>query len=240
MVGKKFGEPGPIVITLKNKAPRAYADDIDEAQPADTARTSKTSEAAAGGDEEALALPRDISSPSPQKRSPSREKDSGSAPVLNHAALEDIFARFHGELDNWLQGESSKLDRQEAEGQKSLDSLRRSTRLVLEFLRVHSPTLYEELGADCSGEAFTTKALPQFLDIVNEDRRKLEDASNALRTFASRRFPKNEDIASQKASSSPIPLLKEILRQLEKGGSSASKRGRGGGSCSRSRSRSRG
>jgi len=149
--------------------------------------------------------------------------------VLNVTALEDIFAKFHGELDTWLQGESAKLQRVEAKGDAAQETLRSSANLVCDFVRDHAPQTYSDLGPDPPGEGFTTKALPSFLEIVDQDGKALEEICSLLGEFADRRFPKNEELANLKADSSPLPLLRAILRMLAaqpKGQEAGSRRGR--------------
>lgn len=136
------------------------------------------------------------------------------SPVLNHTALEDIFARFHGELDTWLRVESDKLERLEARGTLARDSLKKSADLVCDYVRDHSPSTYADLGQDPGGDTFTTRTLPQLLDLIDEDRVLLQDMMGVLTQFADRRFPKNEELSGLKAGISPLPLFSALLRLL--------------------------
>uniref|UniRef100_A0A7S0ZRS8 Uncharacterized protein n=1 Tax=Noctiluca scintillans TaxID=2966 RepID=A0A7S0ZRS8_NOCSC len=181
---------GPIVITLKKS----------HGSKDDAVARSRSRSVRAKPKERAASL------------SPLREPMAPS--ILNVTALEDIFARFHGELDTWLQRESRKLERAERRGSGARDALGRSGTLVCDFLRDYAPRTYQELGAEPQGEAFTTRALPQFLEMVEEDQRALQEATAVLGAFAERRFPKNKELALLKNDSSPLPLMRAILRLL--------------------------
>lgn len=204
------GKPGPIVITLKKRLGPAKRDEPDEEddEPAGSTR--------AGGGLGARSRSRSPLRDGSEKRSlsPPRGGVPTVAPssVLNVSALEDIFARFHGQLDTWLQGESGKLERAEVRGNQCREQLQRCADRVCGFLRDHAPGA--DLGPDPNGEGFTTRALPQFLDLIEEDRRALQEASSVLAAFADRRFPKNEELTGLKAEASPMPLLRAILRLL--------------------------
>lgn len=204
--------PAPIVITLKKRLgpPRL----LDPEEISDVGATRGPSMGAATGPGAARRSrsrsPRRSPSPSPPSPRPAIAPSS----VLNAAALEDIFARFHGQLDTWLQAESGKLERAESRGNASRDMLRRGADRVCGFLCDYAPGAHTELGPDPSGEGFITRALPQFLDIIDEDRRALQEVAGALGAFADRRFPKSEELACLKAESSPLPLLRATLRLL--------------------------
>jgi len=213
-------KPGPIVITLKKRLGPAKRVDEDEddsalgaAGDAGVISTGGLGRSSLGGTI-SRSRSRRSNRHSPSPLSPLRAPAIAPSSVLNVAALEDIFARFHGHLDTWLQAESSKLERAEARGNGARDNLRQCADRVCDFLRDHAPRAYADLGPDPAGDGFTSRALPQFLDTINEDRRALQEAVGVLTAFVDRRFPKNEELASLKADASPLPLLRAILRLL--------------------------
>jgi len=220
-------KPGPIVITLKNRLgpPRRLGDDDEPRADDDAGLGGSLGGADAGGalgdalsgGERARSRSRSRDRRSPSPPSPLRPPAIARSSVLNVASLEDIFARFHGQFDSWLQAESQKLERQETRGKNARDSLNDCADRICDFLREQAPRVYEELGPDPAGESFGARALPGFLEIIDEDRRALQEASGALAAFAERRFPKSEELAGLKSDSeaSPVPLLKGILRQLK-------------------------
>eukprot|EP00927_Polykrikos_kofoidii_P017698 TRINITY_DN18081_c0_g1_i2.p1 TRINITY_DN18081_c0_g1~~TRINITY_DN18081_c0_g1_i2.p1 ORF type:complete len:288 (+),score=62.80 TRINITY_DN18081_c0_g1_i2:58-864(+) len=134
---------------------------------------------------------------SPARASPPREFTPAiaSSAVLNVGALEDIFSRFHGELDSWLQTESVKLERAEARGSTASGELAGAAERVCGFLRDLAPRVYEDLGRDAaSADNFAARTLPRFLEMLDDDRRVLQ--------------------ADLKAGSTPVPLLRALLRHL--------------------------
>jgi len=135
--------------------------------------------------------------------------------VLNVAALEDIFGRFHGQLDTWLQAETGKLERAEARGDTARGELQQSADRVCEVLREQAPRAYAELGPEpAAGDAFNARTLPKLLELLEEDQRALQEATKTIGAFADQKFPKNEELASLKEDDSPLPLLKATLRLL--------------------------
>lgn len=137
-----------------------------------------------------------------------------SSPRLNKSGLEDIFARFHGEFDGWIQKENGKLERSESRGFSAREELTNGGSVVCEYLRKHAPGVLDELGDDPLDEMFASRALPRFLEMVEEDRKVLTDAAGALSAFAERRFPNDSDLDPLKADSSPLPLLRSLLRKM--------------------------
>lgn len=142
--------------------------------------------------------------------------------MLDRSALEDIFARFHGGFDDWLQAESAKLERAEASGEAALAQLRKSADTVCSFLRDYVPRGTKDgadPGADPNPETFATQALPRFVEAIDDDRRVIREATDAIGAFIDRRFSgrDREDIAALKANDSPIPMLKAALRLLAAG-----------------------
>uniref|UniRef100_A0A7S4S349 Uncharacterized protein n=1 Tax=Alexandrium monilatum TaxID=311494 RepID=A0A7S4S349_9DINO len=220
-----MAKPGPIVITLKKRlGPARRLEDEDEAVSGITAEP--LGDLGSGGALGVISRSRSRSrkrSPSPlepiRKGSssplePLRTSAIAASSVLNVAALEDIFGRFHGQLDTWLQAESGKLERAEARGDSARGELRQCAEQVCEFLREHAPKAHAELGSDPAGDGFASRALPKFLEAIDEDRRALQEASAALAAFADRKFPKSEELAGLKEDVSPLPLLKALLRML--------------------------
>merc|ERR1719329_1446684 len=92
--------------------------------------------------------------------------------------------------------------------------MRRSADRVCSFLSDCAPAAYGDLGPEPAGDSFATRTLPLFFDVADEDRRALEEMSSSLAAFADRRFPKNDELASLKSETSPVPLLKGILKLL--------------------------
>lgn len=222
-------QTAPIVITLKKRSgpTRRSEPDHDE--------KSEELESRAAADPTGPLAPsksrsRDRSrSRRSAKKSRSRSRSSNAlakAALLNTTALEDIFARFHGNLDNWLKEESDKLERTEARGKTSAEDLQKCTEKVCGFFRDHASSA--DLGPDASGEGFTTRALPHFLELIDEDRRALQEAAGFLSAYAGRHFPNSSEVASFKADSSPLPMLKTLLR-LASSASAPKVRGGGGG-----------
>eukprot|EP00927_Polykrikos_kofoidii_P017697 TRINITY_DN18081_c0_g1_i1.p1 TRINITY_DN18081_c0_g1~~TRINITY_DN18081_c0_g1_i1.p1 ORF type:complete len:308 (+),score=67.11 TRINITY_DN18081_c0_g1_i1:58-924(+) len=154
---------------------------------------------------------------SPARASPPREFTPAiaSSAVLNVGALEDIFSRFHGELDSWLQTESVKLERAEARGSTASGELAGAAERVCGFLRDLAPRVYEDLGRDAaSADNFAARTLPRFLEMLDDDRRVLQEMTDLLSAFADRRLSKSESLADLKAGSTPVPLLRALLRHL--------------------------
>lgn len=229
-------KPAPIVITLKKRLGTSRRveedDDVSEAAekgtsapraPASTGAASR-SRSPAEREKSKSERPRSRKSPvkSPRKSrsplrslSPIRPAHTSTAPssVLNTSALEEIFNRFHKDIDSWLQGESAKLERSESRGKEARDCLKKNSNAVTEFLKDYAPRMYEDLGDDKEGESFTMRGLPNFLDLVDEDRRALQEFAGILSAFADRCFPKSKDLESLK-DGSPLPLLKAILKLL--------------------------
>mmetsp|Transcript_35894 Transcript_35894/g.94860 ORF Transcript_35894/g.94860 Transcript_35894/m.94860 type:complete len:268 (+) Transcript_35894:313-1116(+) len=167
------------------------------------------------------------------RRSPSPARPSNalvSSSVLDTSGLEDILARFHGQLDVWLKEESAKLEQVAARGKTSADDLQNCAEKVNGFFRDYASSA--DLGPDPRGEGFTTRALPHFLELIDEDRRALQEAMGFLKQYADKHFPKNEELASLKAASSPLPLLKALLRLAS---SAPAAKARGGGRKRRDR-----
>mmetsp|Transcript_29819 Transcript_29819/g.60124 ORF Transcript_29819/g.60124 Transcript_29819/m.60124 type:complete len:233 (-) Transcript_29819:71-769(-) len=226
-----MAKPGPIVITLKKRlGPKRLDDYEDEAAP-------PLPPADAEADLRGGSLPREPLAGLSRSRSRSRRRSpsplsplrtSGIAPssMMNVAALEDIFKRFHGQLDTWLQAESSKLERAEARGDAARGELRECGEQVGDFLRDQAPRAFADLGSDPAGEGFAVRAVPKLLEVLDEDRRALQEAAGALAAFADRRFPKSEELAGLKEDVSPLPLLKGILRQLASQPKASSRRAR--------------
>lgn len=159
---------------------------------------------------------------------------------MDNKALEDIFARFHGEFEGWVQAEKTKLERVDATGEAALSQLRKSADTVCSYLREYVLRGTKD-GADPAGdpnpETFATQALPRFVEAADDDRRMLREASELIAAFAERRFTgrDREDLAALKANESPVPLLKATLRLLAAGPKAAegpggrSRRGEGRG-----------
>merc|ERR1711957_121327 len=130
--------------------------------------------------------------------------------------LEEIFGRFHGELDSYLNDEENKLKKIDTRGKAARDGLERCAGRVNKFLSRHAPDRYSDPGPDPSGASFTAQALPKFLEIVAEDHRAMQEAVKQLAIVADR-FPKNEELAGLKDDSSPLPLLQALLPLLARG-----------------------
>mmetsp|Transcript_29856 Transcript_29856/g.84093 ORF Transcript_29856/g.84093 Transcript_29856/m.84093 type:complete len:288 (-) Transcript_29856:169-1032(-) len=199
---------GPIVIKLKKRGgpKRSNEDDDEDERGESPGARSRTRSPLREGSRK--------SSPPASPAGKLAEGDKSDS-VLNVVALEAIFARFHGQLDSWLTNESQKLKGAEDRGSGARESLERTAERINGFLRDYAPNA--ELGEDRTGDGFTTRALPQFLDLLEEDRRSLQDAQKEFISFADRRFPKNEEIAALKNDASPVPLMKAVLRLLASG-----------------------
>lgn len=232
-----------IVITLKNRYKSSRRDDAAPAPPARAPRPSSPARNTAPKDSlapsrsrsrsarrsERSRSPAPISPPpapiSPCDRSPSRDKaaqakaspSTTKSSILNVDGLEDIFARFHGELNKWLETDSSKLERSEARGAGAKESLASCADSVCDFVRGHAPQTYANLGENPKTEGFASRTLPQFFDLVEEDRHALQQTTKALGAFADRRFPNNEELTDLKKDSSPLPLVKALLRLMAEG-----------------------
>mmetsp|Transcript_88178 Transcript_88178/g.175083 ORF Transcript_88178/g.175083 Transcript_88178/m.175083 type:complete len:225 (+) Transcript_88178:85-759(+) len=205
---------GPIVIALKKRlgpARRAEEEETVAELPADPL-----------GDHGTATLGRTLSrsrSRRALRRSPSplshlAAPTIASSSVMNVAALEDIFARFHGQLDDWLHSESGKLERAETRGAAARESVQGCGDTICEFFRECSQRMPSELGPDPSVEGFASRTLPMFLETVDEDRRALQELTSALSSFADHHFPKNKELVDLKAAGSPVALLRAILRLL--------------------------
>eukprot|EP00747_Dinoflagellata_sp_TGD_P109453 gnl/TRDRNA2_/TRDRNA2_170687_c2_seq2.p2 gnl/TRDRNA2_/TRDRNA2_170687_c2~~gnl/TRDRNA2_/TRDRNA2_170687_c2_seq2.p2 ORF type:complete len:212 (+),score=55.01 gnl/TRDRNA2_/TRDRNA2_170687_c2_seq2:316-951(+) len=134
---------------------------------------------------------------------------------MNTRALEDIFARFHGELDGYLQAETKKLKKEEVSGSNAKELLQKSASRVSDFLRDNVPAVHAELGTESSHpDSLAERTLPQLLQVVDRDRQAIDEVAKLLTAFADRRFPKNTDIASAKGGRSPLPLLRELLLHM--------------------------
>jgi hypothetical protein len=134
---------------------------------------------------------------------------------LNFGKLEDVFARFHGELDSWLQEENGKIQASNVRGQSQRETLRRCADRVAGFLLDYAPRDHADLGADLAGGGFTSRALPRFLEMLDEDRRALQDAMDIVTAFVERRFPENDELEKLKFKASPLPLLRAALDLLD-------------------------
>jgi len=226
----------PIVITLKKRlgpTRRSEPDDDKSEEPPPKAVAEP-----AGGHGPAVSKSRSRSrsrsrASAKKSRSPSRPSNAlAESSVLNTTALEDIFARFHGQLDAWLKEEAVKLEGFEARGKTSAQDLQSCAEKVCGFFRDHASSA--DLGPDASGEGFTTRALPHFLELIDEDRRALQDTAGLLNAFAERHFPKNEELAKLKTEASPLPMLKALLR-LAAAAPAPAPKARGGGRKRRTR-----
>eukprot|EP00448_Togula_jolla_P039148 CAMPEP_0170622668 /NCGR_PEP_ID=MMETSP0224-20130122/29260_1 /TAXON_ID=285029 /ORGANISM="Togula jolla, Strain CCCM 725" /LENGTH=238 /DNA_ID=CAMNT_0010949015 /DNA_START=11 /DNA_END=724 /DNA_ORIENTATION=- len=212
---------GPIVITLKKRlGPTKLGAGDDGADRSGAAGRSGSPTAAAAplAPSGARSCSRSrarspLRSPSPLSLRGAGTPAIARSAVLNAGALEDIFARFHGELDSWLQAESAKLERAEASGIAARESLRSSAEQVSDFLRDHAPGTRSHLGPDPTGEAFAGGALPQFLELMEQDSRVLKEVTGLLASHAERRL-KTEDLETLKSNASPLPLMKALLRNL--------------------------
>jgi len=207
-------KPGPIVITLKNRAGPRRVDPEKEEEEEKEAPAPSPDVGPATRDRSRSRSPVAPKRQSPSPLPPLRGSGMDKSSMLNVAALEDIFSRFHGQLDTWLQDESSKLERAEARGAASTETLRKCGDKVTEFLRSHAPRVYADLGTDPAGEGFASRILPQFLEILDEDRRALQETFALLGAFAERRFPGREELAGPKADGQPLPMLRALLRML--------------------------
>lgn len=153
---------------------------------------------------------------SPRASSQAKEKsptDSAQPTALNRAGLEDIFGQFHGEFEAWMKAEESKIEHADVRSSAARRSLVSCGNSVCDFIRDYAPETYAKLGPDPAVEGFNSHSLPQFLDVVDEDRRALQEATAALGAFAERRFPRNDELTALKAES-PVALLKGILRLI--------------------------
>lgn len=220
-----------IVITLKNRYKSSRRDDAAPAPAARAPRAPSPARSRSRSERrsEHSRSPAPVSPPpapvSPRDRSPSQDKAAqAKAPpataktsVLNTDGLEDIFARFHGELDKWLETDAAKLERLEARGVGARQSLSSCADLVCDFVRDHAPQTYADLGEKSRTEDFASRALPQFLDLVEEDRHALQQTTKALGAFADRQFPNNVELTDLKKDSSPLPLVKALLRLMAEG-----------------------
>lgn len=212
----------PIVITLKKR--------LGAVRQSEQAEDAGGGSGGCGGGGGGKTCTESLDSPASQARSrsgslskrrslsplsPLRAPTIAPSAVLNVTELEEIFARFHGKLDTWLKSESGKLERADSRGRAARTTLAQCANQVCEFLREHYPRVFADLGPNATGgEAFTVRALPQFLEAVDEDRRALQEIAGLLNSFAERRFPKNEELAALKTESSPLPLMRAILRLL--------------------------
>jgi len=228
------GKTGPIVITLKKRDRASRLSDPLGADDDEKDARGSASRSRSSGQSAERSPKASRRSPSPLKGRPdsSRRRSASGSPVqrkavgtgtvsvkassprLNKTGLEDIFARFHGEFDTWLKSEGSKLERAESCGTSARDALTHSGGIVRDYLQEHAPGTLDDLGTDPVGEMFASRALPRFLDSLEEDRKVLTDAASLLGTFAARRFPNDSDLDPLKADSSPLPLLRSLLRKM--------------------------
>jgi hypothetical protein len=237
-----------IVITLKNRKDKkgeqgvidADADDDDDDDDGvvagETALDSDDGEAdqppvakSEGGGDDARHRDRSRSRSPPGRPSPSPDAAAPElAPEtsgLNLGKLEDIFSTFHGELDTFLQEENKKMKEAAADGQEDRDVLKRVANRVSGFLRDVAPRDHEDLGPDPAGLKLASRSLPRLLEILEEDRRALEDAVAIMTTLAERRFPKSDELEKLKSEDSPLPLLRAVLRLLAEDAPSAAEGG---------------
>jgi len=203
----------PIVITLKKRlGPSKLVDDADEGD----AERSGPENDDNGAVESARSRSRSRSSGrrSPTPLSPLRAPAMAQSSVLNTRMLEDILTNFHGQLENWIQTETGKLERAESRGNAARESLKRCADHVCGFLREQAPRIHSDLGTDPDGDSFASTTLPRFIELIDEDRRALQEATSVLNAFTDRRFSKNEELQGLKDDASPVPLLKALLRVL--------------------------
>ena len=114
-----------------------------------------------------------------------------------------------------MQEEDIKIKKADDLGQSNHDVLRRCANRVSGFLLDYAPCDHADMGSDPAGASFTSRALPRFLNMLDEDRRALQDAMANLRSFAERCFPKNEELEKLKQEPSPLPLLRAVLRLID-------------------------
>lgn len=151
-------------------------------------------------------------SPSPAS-SGAAASDPPKPDLLNTAALEDIFARFHGKLDEWMEHEKSQIQKVETSGEESRDTLMESSSKVHSFLKEYVPKAAALCEHEGKGDGLVSRLLPQLVSTIEDDQRVLNDMTTILVGIAEKKgLSKGDDLESLKTESTPVPLLRALLK----------------------------
>lgn len=134
------------------------------------------------------------SPPPPPKRQRAAERQSSTSapaaalpsPMLRVETVSKHIVHFQDQLSAWLQDEEEKLHRLHQRSQDCREVVQKGSRQVSDFLQDHAPNIFDEIGLDTKSRSFPNVILPRFLEMVQEDRKVLQDFSAALKAASKR------------------------------------------------------